>query len=126
MPKTFVARCVRPALAASPDGRFVTAQREFAAPINIGVISDTHIFPGSRRTLSEPVLDLFRRFEVGLILHAGDANTSLVLEQLAAVAPVVAVIGNNDDASIQDQAAFEEQLYVGPHKVALLHGHGGL
>jgi putative phosphoesterase len=55
----------------------------------IGVISDTH------GMLRPEVLDAFH--DVDLILHAGDIGRSEVLQKLQAVAPIIAVRGNNDE-----------------------------
>jgi hypothetical protein len=54
----------------------------------IGVISDTHglLRPEALRALRG----------VDLIVHAGDVGTPDVLDGLRAIAPVVAVRGNND------------------------------
>lgn len=54
----------------------------------IGVISDTH------GRLDKEVLDLFRG--VSRIIHAGDIGDEEIIWQLEAVAPVIAVRGNND------------------------------
>jgi len=57
-------------------------------PVRIGVISDTHglLRPEAVRALRGS----------SLIVHAGDVGTAAVLEALRAIAPVVAVRGNND------------------------------
>src|SRR5439155_17711394 len=54
----------------------------------IGVISDTHglLRPEALRALRG----------VDLIVHAGDVGSAEVLDALRAIAPVVAVRGNND------------------------------
>src|SRR5262245_34844596 len=54
----------------------------------VGVISDTH------GLVRPAALDALAGAE--LIVHAGDVGTPAVLEALRAVAPVVAVRGNND------------------------------
>lgn len=54
----------------------------------IGLISDTH------KLLRPEALDFLRGSD--LIVHAGDLVTPDVLEPLRAMAPVVAVRGNND------------------------------
>jgi putative phosphoesterase len=54
----------------------------------IGVISDTH---GS---LDPGVHDVFRG--VSRIVHAGDVGSVSVLDELGAIAPVDAVVGNTD------------------------------
>lgn len=56
--------------------------------MKIGVISDTH---GLLRPEAIAALQGCER-----ILHAGDIGNAQILEQLAAMAPVVAVRGNND------------------------------
>ncbi len=103
----------------------VTLQRIFDAPLMIGVISDTHIYPGSRRELPPQVLDLFRRAEVGLIVHLGDANSRGVLEDLSEVAPLLAVPGNNDDPELQYLLPETIRFTVGKFRFGMIHGHGG-
>jgi putative phosphoesterase len=57
-------------------------------PKTVGVISDTH------GLLRPEAVEALRGSE--LIIHAGDAGTPEILEQLRQVAPVVAVRGNVD------------------------------
>ncbi|MEA2175094.1 MAG: uncharacterized protein QOD00_2686 [Blastocatellia bacterium] len=57
-------------------------------PLLIGVISDTH------GKLDQKVLELFAG--VRRIIHAGDIGDEELIWQLEAVAPVIAVRGNND------------------------------
>jgi hypothetical protein len=57
--------------------------------MKIGVISDTHDF------LDPKIPDLFAG--VDHILHAGDVGTAIILFELEQIAPVTAVLGNNDD-----------------------------
>jgi uncharacterized protein len=56
--------------------------------MKIGVISDTHDF------LDPRVKELFA--DVDHILHAGDIGTVWITFQLEQIAPVTAVLGNND------------------------------
>ncbi len=56
--------------------------------IVVGVISDTH---GLLRPEAVAALA-----SVDLIVHAGDIGSAALLDELAAIAPVVAVRGNND------------------------------
>lgn len=108
-----------------PDGPlWPTDQRRFAVPLTIGVISDTHVYPHGSRRVPPPALDLFRRFGCGLLVHLGDANIGDVLDELAAVAPLLAVVGNNDDAELQDALPMEAWFDVGPHRFVAVHGHG--
>jgi putative phosphoesterase len=100
-------------------------RRRFDIPLTIGVVADTHIYRRGARRLAPEVLDLFARFETGLILHAGDVNVASVLAELASVAPVIAVTGNNDDAELYELIPETVQFQVGKHRFAMLHGHGG-
>jgi uncharacterized protein len=102
-----------------------TDDRSFAVPLTIGVIADTHLYDRRGVALPPPVLDLFRRAEVGLIVHLGDANTRAVLEQLAIIAPLIAVAGNNDDLELHSTLPESTKFTVGPFYFAALHGHGG-
>lgn len=104
----------------------LTDRRHFEPPLTIGVLSDTHINARSHRRLPDEVPDLFARFEVGLILHAGDVNTAAVLERLNEIAPVLAVVGNNDDMILRDILPMSIEFTVGRWRFALLHGHGGV
>jgi hypothetical protein len=111
-----------------PDSRRFApvADREFAAPLTIGVVSDTHVYRHGARRLPPEVPDLFRRFGVGLILHAGDASTAPVLATLAEVAPVLAVTGNNDERELHELLPESVEFAVGRFRFGLVHGHGGL
>lgn len=58
------------------------------SPVRVGVISDTHglVRPEALRALRGS----------DLIIHAGDVGNSAVIDRLRAIAPTVAVRGNND------------------------------
>jgi len=71
----------------------------------IGLISDTHI-PEIAKELPSQVREIFRG--VDLILHAGDIFVDSVLEDLATIAPVLAVKGD-DDYAIHDKRMDEVQ-----------------
>jgi putative phosphoesterase len=103
----------------------ITDQREFPTPCVVGVISDTHINPRGGRVLPLEVLHLFERFEVDLLVHAGDANCEDVLERLAQIAPLIAVPGNNENAFLQRALPQTVTLTIGPHRVGIIHGHQG-
>lgn len=97
---------------------------ELAAPLAIGLISDTHIFARGDRWVPDPVVALFHRYGVGLIAHLGDVTSQRVLDQLGEIAPVLAVRGNND---LEDMAhlPLRRELRVGIHRILMVHGHGG-
>jgi putative phosphoesterase len=99
---------------------------EYALPTTIGVLSDTHIFGGAgSRQLPEDVLDLIRRFEVDLIVHGGDIVIQPVLDRLATVAPTIAVHGNNEPLELWKALPERIVLSIGPHRIGVVHGHGG-
>jgi len=79
----------------------------------IGVISDTH---GLLRPEAQEALK-----GVEVILHAGDIGKPQVLEGLRAIAPVVAIRGNNDKGqwaeAIPEHTAFE----IGSISIYMLH-----
>ncbi len=109
----------------SVDGFRPSQERRFPTPLTIGVLSDTHIHRHGNRRLPVEVKDLFARFAVGLILHAGDVNVAEVLADLSRVAPVIGVAGNNDDAELRRLLPETVRFDVARFRFALLHGHGG-
>jgi uncharacterized protein len=58
--------------------------------VRVGLISDTH------STLHQRVCDILIAEDVKFILHAGDICKAEILYELEAIAPVTAVLGNND------------------------------
>ncbi len=58
------------------------------------MLSDTHVRRGGRMALPPSAIEHLRTAEV--ILHAGDVLEGWFLDELAEVAPVHAVLGNND------------------------------
>lgn len=106
-------------------GGLMTMTRAFPAPLTVGVMSDTHLYARRGTDIPPPVLDVFRRAGAGLLIHLGDANTRDVLEQLAEVAPLLAVVGNNDDHELQFILPQALRFTVGPFTFGAVHGHGG-
>jgi putative phosphoesterase len=80
----------------------------------IGILADTH---GS---LLPDVVEVLEGSRVDLILHAGDIGTEQVLERLRAVAPVVAVCGNGDEA-LQHRYPWDLKLHLDGRRVLLCH-----
>ena len=58
--------------------------------VRVGLISDTH------STLLSEATDVFIAEKVVAIMHAGDIGNPSIIYELAAIAPVTAVLGNND------------------------------
>ena len=110
-----------------PDaGDFLpSAERSFPAPLTIGVVSDTHVYRHGRYRLPPEVVDLFRRFGIGLILHAGDVSTPAVLAALAEVAPILAVVGNNEERELRAVLPDDVEFTVGRFRFGLIHGDQG-
>ena len=79
----------------------------------IGVISDTHglVRPQAIEALAG----------VDMILHAGDIGNSAVLDTLSAVAPVVAVRGNNDKGGWAESLPDSEVVKIGAVSIYMLH-----
>jgi putative phosphoesterase len=79
----------------------------------IGVISDTHglVRPEALRALAG----------ADLVVHAGDIGGPEVLDALRAVAPVVAVRGNNDRGAWAGALADTEVVEHAGHTLYVLH-----
>lgn len=78
----------------------------------IGLVADTHGW------LDPALAEHFAEVEV--ILHAGDLGTEAVLDELGAIAPVVAVRGNIDGGALAD-LPLETVVELGGRRIALLH-----
>jgi putative phosphoesterase len=85
-------------------------QSSLPAEVVLGLIADTHCHAGGI-TLPDAALAALRG--CGLILHLGDMGDSAVLDQLAAVAPVLATRGG-DDPPQDPRIADGGRLLAGP------------
>lgn len=86
----------------------------------IGLIADTHL-PDRLAALPPTVFAALAG--VDLILHAGDVGELRVLDALGAIAPVVAVHGNDDTAEAQRELPYQQLLSVGGVRLLLTHAH---
>lgn len=90
--------------------------------MKVVVLSDTHAprrWRGCPRAVAEHLSN------ADLILHAGDACTAGVLEELSEYAPVRAVLGNNDGADVAAWGAPEElRLDLAGLPTAMVHDAG--
>jgi putative phosphoesterase len=84
----------------------------------VGVVSDTH---GLLRPEVVKALQGVER-----IVHAGDVGSPSVLEELRAIAPVVAVRGNNDRGAWASRLPVTEVVEVGEALLYLIHDLGEL
>lgn len=86
--------------------------------VRIGLISDTH------GLLRPQALAALRGSD--FIVHAGDICDAQILAQLATVAPVTAVRGNNDRGAWAEAVPDTEMLEVGGLRIHVLHDLGEL
>ncbi|MEW5825621.1 MAG: metallophosphoesterase family protein [Candidatus Bipolaricaulota bacterium] len=88
--------------------------------VRLGLVADTHMTPASRGL---PASLLAALSGVDRILHAGDLVSLSVLGELARIAPVVAVGGNCDPASVA-RVLLERALWtIHGCTVGIQHGH---
>lgn len=89
--------------------------------VRIGVLSDTHLPRGARRIPNQ----VFRLFEnADLILHAGDFIEAHVLDELKAIGPVQAVLGNCDSAELARQLSVTTSISAGGITIGMIHDSG--
>jgi len=86
--------------------------------LRIGLISDTH------GLLRPPVLDFLRGSDH--IIHAGDICGADILRQLAALAPLTAVRGNNDHGPWAEELPERQTLRFEDVRLHVLHDLAGL
>jgi putative phosphoesterase len=102
-----------------------TIQMVLPARCRMALIADTHIYPSGQRSIPETVLDLFDRAGVDRVVHAGDIASAKVIDQLATIAPVIAVRGNNDSGDFGRNLPHMVEMQIGERLVRLIHGDGG-
>jgi len=91
--------------------------------VRVVVLADTH---APRRWRACPPRVAAQLRSADLILHAGDVCTASVLTELADYAPVVAVLGNNDQPDVAAWGAAETaELDLDGLSVAMVHDSGG-
>lgn len=87
--------------------------------MRVVVLSDTHVVDGSGRDLPAPA---WRELaDADVILHAGDVVGGELLARLGEVAPVHAVLGNNDRAIVLPETLVLELDGV---RVGMIHDSG--
>jgi putative phosphoesterase len=82
-------------------------------PVRVGLISDTH------RLLRPEALEALRGSD--FIIHGGDIGDQAILDQLASLAPVTAVRGNNDTCAWARTVRETEVLQVGQVFLYVIH-----
>ncbi len=86
----------------------------------IGLVSDTHM-PTRCAALPAAVFAVLRGVDV--VLHAGDVGELWVLDQLSAIAPVIAVHGNDETAEVQRELPYQQLVVIGGVRILLTHAH---
>ena len=84
-----------------------------AAPLRVGLISDTH------GLLRPQAVDFLQGSD--LIVHGGDICDPAILTALAAIAPVIAVRGNNDHGAWAERLRESELFQVGAAFIYAIH-----
>ena len=86
----------------------------------VGLISDTHM-PERCAAFPASIFDVFQG--VDLLLHAGDLGELWVLDHLSAIAPVVAVHGNDETQDAQRALPYQQLVSVAEQRILLWHSH---
>jgi uncharacterized protein len=89
--------------------------------LRAAVLADTHIREGSTRRLPDAAVRHVGSADV--ILHAGDVVSGELLDWLATMAPVHAVLGNNDHG-LADRLPATLELDLDGVRVAMVHDSG--
>jgi len=86
----------------------------------VGLISDTHM-PERCAAFPTSTFDVLRG--VDLLLHAGDVGELWVLDRLSAIAPVVAVHGNDDTQDAIHELPYQQLVSIAGQRILLWHSH---
>jgi uncharacterized protein len=98
---------------ASPVGRDGASSGTVPRPIRVGLISDTH---GLLRLEAKAFLS-----GCDLLLHGGDVGAATILDELARIAPLTTVRGNNDREPWGLHLHEAQLVQVGAVPVYLIH-----
>lgn len=86
----------------------------------IGLMSDTHM-PERLAELPNTLVQIFA--DVDFILHAGDVGRLWVLDRLSAIAPIIAVHGNDETAEATRELPYKQIVIVAGQRILLWHSH---
>jgi putative phosphoesterase len=96
-----------------PTKQLRLAEADFTGIHRIGIISDTH------GLVRPETLEILRGSE--LIIHAGDIGGQKVLDAFKAIAPVVAVRGNNDRGEWARKLPKTEIVEIDEARILVVH-----
>ena len=85
------------------------------------VVADTHLGEGDGDRLIERLRGADLTNDVDVVLHAGDLVHPDVLDALGTIAPVHAVLGNNDRGVVLPERI---EVQIGGRRVAMVHDSG--
>ncbi len=92
--------------------------------MRIALVSDTHL-PRFGRVLPRALRNGIAGDRIDLILHAGDFTAAWVPDLLEAMAPLVAVAGNNDPPELVERFGRRQLVELDGVAVGLVHGDLG-
>jgi putative phosphoesterase len=96
-------------------------RRHQTVDVRLVVLADTHVPDGSGRSLPDTVLAAVEGADG--VLHAGDVIGAQLLDDLGALAPVHAVLGNND-VPLVGRLPERVELDLEGVRVAMVHDSG--
>lgn len=86
----------------------------------LGLVSDTHM-PDRCAALPPALFEALRG--VDLLIHSGDVGELWVLDRLSAIAPVIAVQGNDDSAESKRELPAQQVIAIAGQRLCVIHGH---
>ena len=86
----------------------------------LGLISDTHA-PDRLKRLPPALYEALEG--VDIVLHAGDVGELRVLDELSALAPVIAVSGNDGAPDADRELPMQQLVCVAGTRILLIHSH---
>jgi putative phosphoesterase len=90
----------------------------------IALVSDTHL-PRFGRRLPTALMESLAAEGPELVLHLGDHTDGAAVEELARIAAVDAVAGNNDPEELVARFGLRRIVEIAGFRIGLTHGHLG-
>ncbi|MBI5872915.1 MAG: metallophosphoesterase family protein [Candidatus Omnitrophica bacterium] len=89
--------------------------------MRLGVIADTHIHDRYDELPAAVLKDLKK---TDIIIHAGDFTSVEYYNELKAIKPLKAVLGNLDSAQLREYLKEKETFLLAKYKIGVMHGFG--
>jgi putative phosphoesterase len=90
----------------------------------LALVSDTHL-PRFGRRLPAALIEALEAARPQVILHLGDHTAAAVVDELAVIAPVEAVAGNNDPPELVARYGLRRVVEIDTVRIGMTHGHLG-